>query len=305
MVIAVIALLSGLTLTRFDCRSHRSVVGSSSGILVVHALSLSLLLSFSSSILVQPEDRPAFQLCAGSIRKCRTVTAAATTGMAVSTVGEVPISGVSAASEAVTVSSSMLTSTVTASSGLRPIPASLPSGLADLLASLVRTAVRSELSGAAGHHRLPSGPPATVGPSMAFTASVSTPPVVSLPSSSVVPMVPVVPPTPVMSSSSGVTAAGILPGMFLPVYLHNLLGGAFPAWPGLHVPTKLMVYHQRSIGVGPASLLFPSSLLPSYSLSLYLYFFWDLPQTFTGVIGSHTYQSPMVCTQSVLHGALR
>ena len=99
MVIAVIALLNGLTLTWFDCRSHRSVVGSSSGILVVHALSLSLL-SFSSSILVQPEDRPVFQRWAGSIRKCRMVTAAATTGMAVSTVGEVPISEVSAASEA-------------------------------------------------------------------------------------------------------------------------------------------------------------------------------------------------------------
>ena len=102
MVIAVIALLSGLTLTRFDGRSHRSVV-SSSGILVVHALSLSLLLSVSSSILVQPEDCPAFQCWAGSIHKCRTATAAATTGMAVSTVGEVPISEVSAASGAVTV----------------------------------------------------------------------------------------------------------------------------------------------------------------------------------------------------------
>ena len=105
MVIAVIALLSGLTLTRFD----RSVVGSSSGILVVHALSLSLLLSFSSSISVQPEDRSSFQRWAGSIHKCCMVTAAAATGMAVSTVGEVPISEVtqvSAASDAVTVSSS-------------------------------------------------------------------------------------------------------------------------------------------------------------------------------------------------------
>ena len=61
MVIAVIALLSELTLTRFDGHSHCSVVGSSSGILIVHALSLSLLLSFSSSILVQPEDCQAFQ----------------------------------------------------------------------------------------------------------------------------------------------------------------------------------------------------------------------------------------------------
>ena len=153
------------------------------------------------------------------------------------------------------------------------VETSLPSGLADLLASLVRTAVRSELSGAAGHHRLPSGSPATVGPSMAFTASVSTPPVVSLPSSSVVPMVPVVPPTPVVSSSSGITAAGILPGMFLPVYLHNLFGRGLPVLPGLQVPTKLMVYHWRSIGVGPAFLPLPSLLLPllfSLPLSLLL-----------------------------------
>ena len=185
MVIAVTALLSGPTLTRFDGRSHHSVMG---GILVVHALSLSLLLSFFSSILVQPKDCPAFQHWAGSIHKCRTVAAAAATGMAVSTVSDVPISEVSAASDAVTVSSSMLTSAVTTSSWLRPIPASLQSGSVDLLASLVWTAVHSELSGAAGQHHLPSGPPATVGPSMVFTASVSTPPVVSFPSSSVVPM---------------------------------------------------------------------------------------------------------------------
>ena len=268
MVIAVIALLSELTLTRFD-RSYRSVMGCSSGIFIVHALSLSLLLSFSqfSPRTVQPF----------------TVTATATTGMVVSTVGEVPISKVRAASNAVTVSSSMLTSTTTTSSGSRPIPASLPGGLADLLAFLIRTAVRSELSGAAGHHRLPSGPPTTVGPSMALTASVSTPPVVSLPSSLVVPMVPVVPPTPVVSSSSSVAAAGILPGMFLPAYLHDLWEGP-PALPGLHVPTKLMVYNWRSFGVVPASSSsFPISLFPSsssYSLPLYLYFFWDLPQTF-------------------------
>ena len=254
--------------TQFD-RSHRSIVGSSSGILVVHALSLSLLLSFSSSISVQPEDHSSFQRWAGLIHKCCTVTTAAATGMAVSTVSEVPISEVtqvSAASDAVTVSSSMLTSTVTTSSGLRPIPASCPGGLANLLASLVRTAVCSELSGAAGQHCLSSGPPATV----------------SLPSSSVVPMVPVVLPTPVGSSSSGIAAAGILPGMFLPVYLHDLLGGAF--WHCLDCMSQpsCMVYHRHSFGVSPASFSFSFFLSPpsSYPLPLYLYFFWNLPQTF-------------------------
>ena len=213
MVIAVIALLSGLTLTRFDS-FHCSVVGFSSGILSFMLFTFHYF-SFSSSITVQPEDRSAFQRWAGSIHKCCMVTAAATTGMAVSTVSEVPISEVSAV-------------TITMSSGSRPIPASLLGGLADLLASLVRTAVHSELLGAAGQHHLPSSPPVTGGPSMALTASVSTPLVVSLPSSLFVPMVLVVPPTPVVSSSFSFAAARrILPGMFLPVYLHNLLGGAF------------------------------------------------------------------------------
>ena len=100
MVIAVIALLSELTLTRFD-HCYRSVMGCSSGIFAVHALSLSLLLSFSSSISVQPKDCSAFQHWAGSTHKCCTVTAAATTGMAVSNVSDVPISEVRAASDAV------------------------------------------------------------------------------------------------------------------------------------------------------------------------------------------------------------
>ena len=153
MVIAVIALLSGLTLTRFDS-FHCSVVGFSSGILSFMLFTFHYF-SFSSSITVQPEDRSAFQRWAGSIHKCCMVTAAATTGMAVSTVSEVPISEVSAV-------------TITMSSGSRPIPASLLGGLADLLASLVRTAVHSELLGAAGQHHLPSSPPVTGGPSMAF-----------------------------------------------------------------------------------------------------------------------------------------